>query len=152
MNLLGEIAPGLPGMEQLRMLLQSGKRPGMAETLDIRLAEVGDGWAVLEATPDSRVYNPLGTVHGGFAATVLDFACGYAVLSKMQAGRTFSTVEIKVAYHRAISDRTGTVRGEGKVVTLGRRAAFTEARLTGRDGTLYASATSSLLITGEAPR
>ena len=146
MNLLRDIGADLPGIEQLRVMMRTGKRPGMAETLDIHLVEVEDGRVVFEATPDLRVYNPIGTVHGGFAATVLDFACGYAVLSKLGAGQSFSTLELKVAYHRAMRSDTGTVRGEGKVVTMGRRAAFTEARLTDRAGGLYASATSSLLV------
>ncbi len=146
MNLLHEIGPDLPGIEQLRIMKATGKRPGMAETLDIHLVEVESGRVVFEATPDIHVYNPIGTVHGGFAATVLDFACGYAVLSKLRAGQAFSTLEIKVAYHRALKRDTGIIRGEGRVVTIGRRSAFTEARLTDRAGELYASATSSLLI------
>jgi uncharacterized protein (TIGR00369 family) len=101
---------------------------------------------VFEATPDIHVYNPLGTVHGGFAATMLDFACGYAVLSKMLPGQSFSTLEIKVAYHKPMTKDTGPVRAEGKIITFGRRAAFTEATLTDLDKRLYASATSSLII------
>jgi uncharacterized protein (TIGR00369 family) len=123
MNLLHDIGPDLPGIEQLRIMKESGRRPGMAETLDLRLVEVEDGRVVFEATPDVHVYNPIGTVHGGFAATVLDFACGYAVLSKLRAGQGFSTLEIKVAYHRAMTSNTGIVLGEGKVVTIGRRTA-----------------------------
>ncbi len=118
----------------------------MAETLDIGLVEVEEGRVVFEATPGVHVYNPIGTVHGGFAATVLDFACGYAVLSRLRPGQGFSTLEIKVAYHRAMRSDTGTVLGEGKVVTMGRRAAFAEARLTDRAGEPYASATSSFLV------
>ncbi len=146
MNLLCEIGPDLPGIEQLRIMKETGRRPGMAETLDIRLVEVEEGRVVFEATPGVHVYNPIGTVHGGFAATVLDFACGYAVLSRLRPGQGFSTLEIKVAYHRAMRSDTGTVRGEGRVVTMGRRAAFAEARLTDRAGEPYASATSSFLV------
>jgi uncharacterized protein (TIGR00369 family) len=146
MNLLHEIGPDLPGIEQLWILMETGKRPGMAETLDIRLVEVDDGRAVFEATPGTHVYNPVGIVHGGFAATVLDFACGYAVLSKLRVGQGFTTLEIKVVYHRAMKSDTGLIRCEGKVVQMGRRAAFTEARLTNSDGDLLASATSSLLV------
>jgi uncharacterized protein (TIGR00369 family) len=101
----------------------------------------------MEAIPDVHLYNPLGTAHGGFAAAMLDFVCGYAVLSRMTPGQSFSTLEIKVAYHKAITKETGPVRAEGKIITLGRRAAFTEARLTDAAGRLYASATSSLLVT-----
>src|SRR5690606_33909648 len=79
MNLLHEIGPHLSGLEQLKAMLAADRRPGIGETLDIRLVEVEDGRAVLEATPGVHLYNPVGTVHGGFAATMLDFACAYAV-------------------------------------------------------------------------
>ena len=146
MNLLHEIGAHLSGFEQLRVMMESDRRPGIGETLNIRLIEVNDGRVVFEATPDIHVYNPLGTVHGGFAATMLDFACGYAVLSKMLPGQSFSTLEIKVAYHKPMTKDTGPVRAEGKIITFGRRAAFTEATLTDLDGRLYASATSSLIV------
>ena len=146
MNLLHEIGPHLSGLEQLKAMLEADRRPGLGETLDIRLVEVDDGRVVFEATPDIHLYNPLGTVHGGFAATMLDFACGYAVLSKMVPGQSFSTLEIKVAYHKAMTKDTGPVRAEGQIITFGRRAAFTEARLTDLDGKLYATATSSLIM------
>ena len=146
MNLLYEIGAHLSGLEQLRVMMESDRRPGIGETLNIRLIEVDDGRVVFEATPDIHVYNPLGTVHGGFAATMLDFACGYAVLSKMLPGQKFSTLEIKVAYHKPMTKDTGPVRAEGKIITFGRRAAFTEASLADMDGRLYASATSSLIV------
>lgn len=146
MNLLHEIGAHLSGLEQLRVMMESDRRPGIGETLNIRLIEVDDGRVVFEATPDIHVYNPLGTVHGGFAATMLDFACGYAVLSKMLPGQKFSTLEIKVAYHKPMTKDTGPVRAEGKIITFGRRAAFTEATLTDLNGRLYASATSSLIV------
>lgn len=146
MNLLQEIASGLSGIEQLRKMMQTERRAPMAETLDIRLVEVDEGRVVFEATPEVRFYNPIGTVQGGFAATVLDFACGYAVLSMLRADQGFSTLELKTAYHRAIKAETGPLTCEGKVVSIGRRAAFTEAHLKGLDGTLYASGTSSLVV------
>lgn len=146
MNLLHEIGPHLSGLEQLKAMLAADRRPGIGETLDIRLVKVEDGRAVLEATPGVHLYNPVGTVHGGFAATMLDFACAYVVLSKQQSGQDFSTLELKVAYHKAMTKDTGLVRAEGEIVTFGRRVAFTEARLTGQDGKLYASATSSLIV------
>ncbi len=146
MNLLHEIGNHLTGLEQLKVMMTNDLRPGIGETLDIRLIEVEEGLVVLEATPGVHLYNPIGTVHGGFAATMLDFACGYAVLSKLTPGMSFSTLELKVAYHKAITKDTGPVRAEGTIVTMGRRAAFTEARLVDVHGRLYASATSSLLV------
>jgi len=149
MNLLHEIGPHLSGIEQLKAMLEADRRPGLGETLDIRLMEVDDGRVVFEAIPDIHLYNPFGTVHGGFAATMLDFACGYAVMSRMMAGQSLSTIELKVSYHKAMTKDTGTIRAEGKIITLGRRVAFTEARLTDLSGKLYASATSSLIVLSE---
>lgn len=146
MNLIQEIGTHLSGLEQLKAMMADDRRAGLDETLDIRLIEVEEGRTVFEATPDIHLYNPFGVVHGGFAATMLDFACGYAVLSKLEPGQHCTTLEIKVAYHRAMSKDTGRIRAEGKIISMGRRAAFTEARLTDLDGKLYASATSSLMI------
>jgi uncharacterized protein (TIGR00369 family) len=140
-------APAEPtGREQLEALMRAPRRPGIVETLDFNLVEVGDGRAVFEGEPSLAVYNPIGTVHGGYAATLLDSACGCAAQSKLSATQAYTTLELKVAYHRPMTEATGTVRAEGKVVTMGRRAAFVEATLKGLDGRLYASATSTLLV------
>ncbi len=136
----------LTGRERLEALMTSGKRPGIVELMDMQLVEVGDGLAAFEATPSLSVYNPIGSVHGGYAATLLDSACGCAVQSKLVANQGYTTLELKVAYHRGMTAQTGPVRAEGRVVQIGRRAAFAEATLKGEDGKLYASATSTLLV------
>ncbi len=118
----------------------------MAETLDIALIEADEGRAVFAGTPGRSVYNPLGVVHGGYAATLLDSACGCAVLSRLSAEQTYTTLELKIAFHRALREDTGPVRAEGKVLSIGRRVAFAEGRLIDGDGRLYASATSTLLV------
>ena len=146
MSLADEIAPGLTGLEQLQAIMKSGKRAGIAMSLDFDIAEVGDGIAIFQGIPGEHAYNPIGAVHGGYAATLLDSACGCAVHSKLSATQSYTTLELKVAYHRGITRDTGAVRAEGKVITFGRRAAFAEAKLIGEDGKLYASATSTLLI------
>lgn len=146
MNLLHKIGSHLTGLQQLKTMLEQDIRSGLGETLDIRLIEVDDGRVIFEATPDVHLYNPLGTVHGGFTATILDFACGYAVLSKIVPGQSCSTLELNVAFHKAMTKETGPVRAEGKIITFGRHVAFTEARLTDASGKLYASATSSLIV------
>ncbi|MDF0699433.1 PaaI family thioesterase [Rhizobium sp. MC63] len=71
----------------------------------------------------------MGSVHGGYAATLLDSACGCAVNSSLPAGQGYTTLELKVAYHRALNESSGQVRAEGKIVSPGRRVAFSEARL-----------------------
>jgi len=140
-------APTEPaGRQQLETLMASPRRPGIVDTLDFNLVEVDDGRVVFEGSPSLAVYNPIGTVHGGYAATLLDSACGCAVQSKLTAKQAYTTLELKIAYHRAMTETTGPVRAEGRVVQLGRRAAFAEATLKGLDGRLYASATSTLLV------
>lgn len=146
MNLLHEIGQHLSGIELLRAMVEADRRPGIGKTLDIRLASAEDGLVVLEASPDVNVYNPIGTVHGGFVATMLDFACGYAALSKLAPGQSFTTIELKISYHRAVTRDTGMVRAEGRVITAGRRVAFTEAKLVDASGKVHATATSSLLV------
>jgi uncharacterized protein (TIGR00369 family) len=134
------------GIEQLRAFISSGKRAGMAVSLAFQLVEVGDGFAAFEGVPGLHAYNPLGTVHGGYAATLLDSACGCAVHSKLAAGDNYTTLELKIAYHKAISEKTGKVRAEGRVLSFGRRVAFSEGKLLDKDGRLLASATSTLLV------
>lgn len=114
------------GLEMLRSMIAAGKRPPMAETLDIRLVEVETGCAVFAGTPGAGVYNPLGVVHGGYAATLLDSACGCAVHASLGADQTYTTLELKVAFHRALRADTGPVRAEGRVLSIGRRVAFAE--------------------------
>ncbi len=133
------------GIEQLRAFISSGKRAGMAVSLAFQLVEVGDGFAAFEGVPGLHAYNPLGTVHGGYAATLLDSACGCAVHSKLSAGDSYTTLELKIAYHKAISEKTGRVRAEGRVLTFGRRVAFSEGKFD-QEGRLLASATSTLLV------
>jgi len=145
-SLVEEIAPGASGLEQLRAMMAGGRRPGIGESLGFELAEVGDGFAVFAAVPGPHAYNPIGTVHGGWAATLLDSACGCAVHTKLGPTQGYTTLELKIAYHKAVTTGTGPVRAEGRVISIGRRAAFAEARLTDHTGRLYASATSTLLV------
>ena len=146
MSMVKQLGEGLTGLEQLRALIASGKRPGIAVSLDFTLSEVGDGTAVFTGTPGHHAYNPIGMVHGGYAATLLDSACGCAVHTKLSTTQMYTTLELKVAYHKAITDTTGLLRSEGRVVTFGRRVAFAEGKLIDAAGKLYASATSTLLI------
>ena len=123
-------AHGPDGHAQLLAILEEAARVPMGETLGFRLVEVERGRVVFEGRPSRKVYNPLGTVHGGYAATLLDSACGCAVHSGLAAGQGYTTLELKVSYHRALSEASGPVRAEGKIVSLGRRVGFSEANLT----------------------
>lgn len=146
MSMVKQLGEGLTGLEQLRALIAAGRRPGIAVSLDFELTEVGEGTAVFTGTPGQHAYNPIGMVHGGYAATLLDSACGCAVHTRLSARQTYTTLELKVAYHKTITDTTGPLRSEGRVVSFGRRVAFSEAKLVDASGKLYASATSTLLI------
>jgi uncharacterized protein (TIGR00369 family) len=146
MSLVEQVGAGLDGLGQLRALIAAGQRPGIAISLDFSLVEVGEGHAVFAGTPGQHAYNPIGMIHGGYAATLLDSACGCAVHSKLSALQAYTTLELKVAYHKAMTTKTGLVRAVGAVLSIGRRVAFAEARLVDADNTLYASATSTLLV------
>ena len=134
------------GLAIARDMLATHSDPPIGRTLGFALVAVDEGRAVFEDTPGEHVYNPMGTVHGGYAATLLDSACGIATLTKLQSGYKFTTLELKVAYHKAMDESTGPVRAEANVTSIGRRVAFTEGRLTDSEGRLLASATSTLLV------
>lgn len=135
------------GLQELQAMMARGVRPPMMELMDIDLVEAEEGRVVFAATPGRSVYNPLGIAHGGFAATLLDSACGIAAHSAMKVPRNCVTLELKVAYHRAMTEATGRVRAIGTVLSMGNSVAYTEARLVDGEGRLHASATSTLLMT-----
>lgn len=100
---------------------------------------------MFEGNPDHSLCNPIGSVHGGNAATLLDGACGIAVRS-LRARQDYTTLEPKVAYHRSLFNQSGTVRTSGRVISMRRRVALTEARLHDTAGKLRAYATSTLPV------
>ena len=134
------------GLERARAMLAAGGRPPIGETLDFSLVEVDEGRAAFAGDPGTNTYTPMGTVHGGYAATLLDSACGFATLSRLAPGQSFTTLELKVAYHRAMTADTGPIRAEAVITSFGRRIAYAEAKLTDASGRLLASATSTLMV------
>jgi uncharacterized protein (TIGR00369 family) len=138
--------PADDGLAQLRALMANGPRAPIGETMKFEFVEVDRGFAVFESEPDRSVYNPIGSVHGGYAATLLDSACGMAVHSQLAAGQGYTTLELKISYHKGLTDKSGRVRTEGRVVSMGRRVAFAEATLRDGSGRLCATATSTLLV------
>jgi uncharacterized protein (TIGR00369 family) len=120
--------------------------PPIAQTLDFLLIEVAQGRAVFQGTPGPALLNPLGTIHGGWYATLLDSALGCAVQTMLPVGRGYTTAELSVNLVRAIGSKAPRVRAEGKVIHCGRQLATAEARLYGPDGTLYAHATTTCLV------
>jgi uncharacterized protein (TIGR00369 family) len=146
MSLVNEVGAGLDGLGQLRAMLEAKRKPGIAQSLQFDLVEVEKGKSLFVGTPGDHAYNPIGMVHGGYAATLLDSACGCAVHTCLSATQSYTTLELKVAFHKTITRETGPLRAEGSVVSIGRRAAFAEAKLLDSEGRLYASATSTLLV------
>lgn len=144
-------ADGPDGLTQVRALLATGRQPPLGEKLGISLIEADHGHAIFEATPDGSSYNPMGSVHGGYIATILDSACGIAAHTALKAGYGYTTLELKVSFVKGLSSSSGTIRATGRLISMGRRAAFTEATLHNDKGQVCATATSTLLVFEMSP-
>ena len=120
--------------------------PHIAQTLDFGLIKVEFGKAVFQGTPQLMHYNPIGSVHGGWYATLLDSALGCAVQTTLPVGRAYTTAELSVNIVRAATHKTGPLRAVGNVIHSGRQLATAEARIVGPDGKLYAHGTTTCLI------
>lgn len=142
-----EQTAGKTGLEVMQGLL-SGELPyaSIAQTMDFMLIEVSLGEAIFQGTPGNQHLNPLGTVHGGWFATLLDSALGCAVHTMMPPGRGYTTADLSVKLVRAITPKVQRVRAIGKVLHCGRQLATAEAQLVGPDGKLYAHANSACLV------
>ena len=148
--------PGGLSMENLRecsglelfqkMIAGELPRPPITDTLGFYLIEVEKGRVAFQGTPQHRHYNPIGSVHGGFHATLLDSCVGCAVQSTLEAGQGYTTLELKVNYIRALTDRVGPVRAEGRVIHVGKQIGTAEGKLVDADGKLYAHASTTCLI------
>lgn len=143
----GQDGQSRSGLEHLQQIV-AGKwpRPPMGAMMNFYLAEVSEGHAVFFAEPEECHYNPLGVVHGGFAATLLDSAMGCAVHSTLPAGVRYTTLEIKVNFVHAMTVETGRVRCEAKVLHVGNRTATAEASVIDESGKLYAHGTTTCII------
>jgi len=138
---------GKTGLEMMQAMLRAEiPYAAIARTLAFQLIEVGPGRAVFQGRPLAEHLNPLGTIHGGWFATLLDSALGCAVHTMMPAGRGYTTAELGVNLVKALSPKVQRVRAEGRVLHCGRQLATAEARLVGADGTLYAHATTTCLV------
>jgi uncharacterized protein (TIGR00369 family) len=128
------------------MLAGQVPRAPISQTLDFMLVEASAGHAEFQGRPQFAHYNPLGGVHGGWMATLLDSAVGCAVHSRLPPGKAYTTLELKVNFVKALTDRVPLVRAVGDIIHFGNRVATAEGRLIGPDGTLYAHATTTCLI------
>jgi uncharacterized protein (TIGR00369 family) len=140
-------AAGKTGLDVLQAMLAGElPYPHIADTLDFGLVSVAPGTAVFQGTPQVRHLNPMGGVHGGWYATLLDSALGCAVHTMMPAGRGYTTAELSVNIVRGATPKTGPLRAIGTVVHCGRQLATAEARIVGPDGKLYAHGTTTCLV------
>jgi uncharacterized protein (TIGR00369 family) len=120
--------------------------PHIADTMDFMLVEVAQGRAVFQGTPQLKHYNPLGSVHGGWYATLLDSAVGCAVHTMMPVGHAYTTAELSINIVRAASLKSGPLRAIGSVIHCGRQLATAEGRIVDSQGKLYAHATTTCLV------
>ncbi len=137
----------IDGLTLMRGILEGRyPAPPIAGTLGFGLTEVEAGRVAFAYEPLFEHYNPLGSVHGGIAATLLDSVMGCCIHTTLKAGTGYTTVEIKVNYVRAMTHKTGPVRAEGKVINVGSRIATSEGRLVDAAGKLLAHGTTTCLI------
>jgi len=138
---------GGSGAEVLTAITDGGlPLPPICATLNLIMVDVEPGRVVFQGRPLFAHYNPIGSVHGGWAATILDSCVACAVHSTLPKGKGYTTLELKVNYVRALTENTGPVRAEGKVIHVGGRTATAEGRIVDHRGKLYAHASTTCLI------
>lgn len=142
-----EMLRSMSGLEFLAAI-RDGRlpQPAIADLLGFALIEVEHGRALFAGRPARQHYNPIGTVHGGYAATLLDSCMACAVQSTLPKGSGYTTLEFKINLVRPITADTGLVRAEGLVLTSGRRVGTAEGRLVDAAGKLLAHGTTTCLI------
>jgi uncharacterized protein (TIGR00369 family) len=142
-----EIMASMPGIEFVRAIF-AGKLPSppIMQTVEPFDCTAEPGVVVLNSVPAFRHYNPIGSVHGGYAAILLDSAMGLAVQSMLPPGMGFTTLEFKVSFIKGMTKDTGPIRTEGRTLNVGRRTAMAEARITDAKGRLLAHATTTCLV------
>src|SRR5271169_2473087 len=142
-----DILKSYDGLGFLKAIIASSlPDPPISELLGFHLVEAEQGRAAFEGLPEFRHYNPIGTVHAGFTATLLDSALGCAIFSTLAKGEAWTTLELKFNLVRPITKDTGPVRAEGRIVHRGRTVATSEGDLKDRAGKLHAHATTTTMI------
>jgi uncharacterized protein (TIGR00369 family) len=142
---------GRSGLDLLRAIAH-GELAGapIAATLGMTVLEVDEGRVVFGLTPDEYHYNPIGSVHGGVHATLLDSAMGCAVHSRLGPGQGYTTLDISVRYLRPVTVGSGDLRCEGRVMSMGSRVATAEGSITDSRGKLVATGTTTCLVMSTA--
>jgi uncharacterized protein (TIGR00369 family) len=138
---------GKTGLELLRAIIDGTlPQPPIARTMSFWITEATEGFAAFEGDPGDHLLNPMGSVHGGWALTLIDSAAGCSGLTLLPAGTGFATIETKANLSRPITRDTGRVRAEARVVAQGRQIISAEARVTNKEGKVLAHGTSTLMI------
>jgi len=142
---------GMTGKELLQAIID-GRLPQapISETMTFWIVEVGDGSAAFEGEPGSHLLNPMGTVHGGWALTLIDSVAACAGHSLLPAGVGYTTVETKANFSRPITKDAGRIRAEATVVAQGRQIISSEARVLAQDGRVLAHGVSTIMVLGGA--
>ena len=142
-----DVLSSMAGIDFVRSVFDGRlPQPPIMQTIEPFDCSADPGVIVMHAIPALRHYNPIGSVHGGYAATLLDSAMGLAVHSQCPVGSGYTTLEFKVSFIRAMTADTGPVRTEGRTLSFGRRAATAEARIVDAKGRLLAHATTTCLV------
>jgi uncharacterized protein (TIGR00369 family) len=142
-----DVLASMSGLDFVRSMF-AGKLPPppIMQTVEPFDQTAEPGVVAFHSIPGFRHYNPIGSVHGGYAAILLDSAMGLAVQTMLPAGSGYTTLEFKISFIRGMSKDSGVVRTEGKTLSVGRRAATAEARITDAKGRLLAHATTTCLV------
>ncbi len=120
--------------------------PPIGELMDFVPIQWAPGSFIFQGTPGPQHYNPLGTVHGGYAATLLDSCMGCSIHTQLKKGQGYTTLDLRISYIRALTNKTGPIRAEGTVVHLGRSTALAEGKIYDADGRLFATGTTTCMI------
>ena len=139
-------ATPLSGLDYLRQRIKDWHGSAMAETMNMRLIAVEEGFATFEGFPSPRYYNPQMRLHGGYAATLIDSATGCAVQTKLPGGVGYGTIELKVNYVRKIDAETGRLLCTGTVIHAGRTMFTADAKVVDENGKLYAHGSGTFLV------
>lgn len=142
-----EKAKTMSGMEYLQAMIDGEiPPPPISRALGFILSEIGEGRAVFTCEPQEYHYNPIGVVHGGLAATLLDSATGVATHTMLSAGTGYTTIELHINLLRPLTSTTGLIRAEAEIIHFGRTIATSQGRIVDSAGKLYAHATATCMI------
>jgi uncharacterized protein (TIGR00369 family) len=142
-----DVMASMAGIDFVRAIFERRlPEPPIMQTVEPFDCSVEPGVVVIHSIPGFRHYNPIGSVHGGYAAILLDSAMGLAIHSRLPAGSGYTTLEFKISFIKGMAEDSGTVRTEGRILSVGRRAATAEARITDAKGRLLAHATTTCLV------